>query len=396
MPGHSGLYNDDDITELSYSGNLLNKDSLISSSKQLVAEVYGVENSTYITNGATCAVHVVARALRDKTFLIVGDCHMSIFSAIRLYNITAYYVERHNMKVAILMVKPEVIFYTSVDYFGNVYHLDGDDLGNAILVADEAHGAHLVFSDLTPKSAVLQADIVIHSPHKTMPVPTGGALLHYTSVFDERIRVAISEIHSSSPSYLILAALERAIAEFSEHGIRYYIDIFNAIECFKANLNNSFVLCESNATCEHDFTRLVLQSKFSASSVCKCLEEKNIFGEACIDDKLVYIVTPYNYTNLGTLLHALNSIPDNLPPCKQHSIEINRDEICLIKNYDKFREIDLSEALGKISYREICVYPPGTPLVLPGDVFTTQIINFVKEYEDSICGVENNRVFVVK
>ena len=116
-------------------------------------------------------------------------------------------------------IKPSALVVTSPDYFGNTLDLEYikglcESCGAALIV-DAAHGSHFAFCDRLPVSATGYGDLVIHSFYKTMPVMTGGAL-HCKESTPKRAAFALSEIHTTSPSYPVMLSIESAVAVMSE------------------------------------------------------------------------------------------------------------------------------------------------------------------------------------
>ncbi|MFI3229807.1 MAG: aminotransferase class V-fold PLP-dependent enzyme, partial [Bacillota bacterium] len=234
-----------DTTELSYSDNLLNPTDVIARSLHLINSIYGASATTYVTGGATSAIHTAIRALKNRTFLVVGETHKSIFNALRINRATAYYVDKSlDLQRDITKYNIDVVIVTSPNYFGITLDLANIATTchncNAELLVDASHGAHFAFCDKLPVSATKYADWVIHSCHKTLAVPTGGALLHYPESQRTEVLFALNEVHSSSPSYMMLVAMEHAIVALNNNGQAVYNDIITAISAFENSLNSEF------------------------------------------------------------------------------------------------------------------------------------------------------------
>ncbi|MDR0855462.1 MAG: hypothetical protein LBN25_03740 [Christensenellaceae bacterium] len=292
-----------DITELSFSDNALFPTGVIAASLEEIRSVAGAENARFVTNGATIAVHTALFAVKDKTVLICGRCHASVFNAVRLYNIKAFYTnDIENSSETAEKIGAEAVIYTSVDYFGNITNLPHID-ENIIVIADESHGAHFPFSEKLKKlSALRRADIVIHSCHKTLPVLTGGALLFYNDRVKTAVETAFPLIHSTSPSYLIMSQIEAAYADLSGKNASLYDKIM--FETIADNLTE-YGFIKSNALCtSRDFTRLVFEFEVP-ETVNSGLENVNIYPECVVDNKIIFIVTPYNLAQLPKLLSIL-------------------------------------------------------------------------------------------
>ncbi|MDR0696056.1 MAG: hypothetical protein LBF68_00730 [Christensenellaceae bacterium] len=389
-PGHSGTIDRTDITELSYSGNLLLNTGVIKESQIEVSKVYRSECCRYITQGATTAIHIALKAFSDKKILVVGDCHYSVFSAIRLFRIrNAYFCDYSSYQDAIDQIAPDVVYYTAVDYKGNANKLSviSDKI---IYIVDEAHGAHYRFFQLLPKTALRFADIVIHSLHKTLPVPTGGAIIHFKEKYADQIDLAFTDIHSSSPSYYIMAKAELAIKKFNKIGRGIFYDLVWLIERF------SEWIAPFEVVKNDDFTRLVITSEYDMMSVKNTLEKYGIFAEACYDNCLIFIVTYFNQTNLKYLSEILKTKLSDLIPKKETKKYNLTKTIKKIELFDEYSLVNLYDAIGRRSYRELSIYPPGTPFIFAGDYITENAIDIIKNNRNSILGLVNNKLSVLK
>lgn len=403
-PAHSGGITDIsteylqyDITELSYSDNLLNADGVIAESLKNVAEIYGAERALYVTQGGTGGLHTAIRTLKNKVFLIVGETHKAVFNALRINGAKAYYTENDSeLQTALKKTGAGVVIITSPNYFGRISNLETVantvKKANALLLVDSAHGAHFPFSDLLPEAHTKFADIVVCSAHKTLAAPTGSALLFFKNAIAETILNAFSEIHSTSPSYLMMSAMEKEIAYLSEKGN----EIYSALKIKVLEFINS-VKAPFKAYYNDDFTRVIIKSPYAVEFVCKKLEESGIFAEMSALNEVVFIITRFNADNLKMLSSILNEIKGGnedlyhaLPesPKRQEPIEIFFGE-----DYEK---IDIQNAVGRKSYREVGLYPPGTPLIVSGEVITDKVAEVLLKYKKHTFGLDKNSILVLK
>jgi arginine/lysine/ornithine decarboxylase len=329
-PAHSGVLNSLDVTELSFSDDLLNPNGVIAKSQNELSRALGVDNSIYLTGGGTSAVHIALFVVKDKTLLVVGSAHKAVFAAIELYNIKAYYCYNlQNAEEAVAKHNIDAVFVTSPNYFGFVKsgQISKRISQKLTLLVDESHGAHFPYSKLLPQSALSYAHIVIQSCHKTLPTLTGSAMLHFKKEFCEKILRAFKLIHSTSPQYPLIISTEQAVAELLINGESYYSEIIAEIENFKLKLPKPFEALQTD-----DKTRLVISSPYDAAVVATFLEKNNIFLETMYQNMLVFIVTRHNFKNLATLLTVLNKTPNDTRHT-MHDARKKTDEIfCLNDN----------------------------------------------------------------
>ena len=397
-PAHNGGIVIDsrlDVTELSYSDNLLSANGVILESEREVAKAYGVENVIYSTAGATALIHTVIRALKGKgSFLVYGEAHKSVFNALRINDVNAVLYRGSDLNGALIKSGAGVVICTSPNYFGRVLPLaeirDICKRNGAILVVDASHGAHFAFSSKLPSSATKYADLVIHSQHKVMPTLTGGASLCYTEEYGKELRRAFCEIHTTSPNYLVMLSIESAVKEYSERGEELYNSVIKEIEAFTLKCSGKpFRVIPTD-----DLTRLVVAVDGEGERVASFLESKGIYPELVYGNELVFIVTPNNYIYLDTLYDSLDEA--------EYLLEKDKIDFPKLKEYvelhlgGEVEEIALKDAVGRISYREVGLYPPGVPIIASGEKITLEQVNFLIKYESSVFGLENGCLLVVK
>lgn len=397
-PAHNGGIVIDsrlDVTELSYSDNLLDASGVIQESQREVARAYGVENVLYSTAGATALIHTVIRALRQEgRFLLYGEQHKSVYNALRINGVSSLLYRGNDLESALKNSGAKVVVCTSPNYFGKGLPLDKikqitSECG-AILVIDASHGAHFEFSTKLPTSATKYGDLVIHSQHKVMSTLTGGASLCYKDEYKQKVLRAFREIHTTSPNYLVMLSIENAVKQYYEGGEQLFNKVITEIDEFKKKcVGSSFRVIPTD-----DPTRLVIEVKGSGEETLSALEDLNIYPEMVYGNLLVFIVTPYNCLHLDCLFDALSSITykereDAFDlPTKKECIELFFGDGC--------EEVPLEESVGRVSYGEVGLYPPGVPIVVSGEVITKDQVNFLKEHFKGIFGLENGKVVVVK
>jgi arginine/lysine/ornithine decarboxylase len=393
-PAHCGVISLTDITELSYSGNLFAGGGVIQESERLVSEAYGAEQTFFVTSGATTALHAAMAVFEGECVLVFGSAHKSVFSGLRLFAGSGYYMnDIEGLEGALRDIKPSALVVTSPDYFGNTLDLEYikglcESCGAALIV-DAAHGSHFAFCDRLPVSATGYGDLVIHSLHKTMPVMTGGALLHCKREYAERAAFALSEIHTTSPSYPVMLSIESAVAVMSEEGGKLWRGVIDKVAGFAKALPSPYEVVKTD-----DPTRLVIASPYDGAEVCAGLERRGIFAEMSYQNKEVFIVNPYNADKLHLLGGALSEIKGlkeyneaTAPPIYKAPRKL------LLKA--SYELTAAGGAAGRVLYREIGYYPPGVPLYLPGQELDERDAAFLQSKGKMLFGLDNGRVYVV-
>jgi arginine/lysine/ornithine decarboxylase len=394
-PAHSGVLSSEDITELSYSGNLLTHSGAIGESERLVAEAYGADEAFYVTSGATTAIHAAMSIFAGETFLVFGPAHKSVFSGLRQYAGKAFYLDAlSELSKALDAINPQVLIATSPDYFGNVLDMEQIDrlckAKHIALIIDASHGAHFPFCTQFPVKASLYGDLVIHSLHKTLPVMTGGALLLTTERYREKAVFALCEVHTSSPSYPVMLSIERAVAGMCKNGEQLWEKTLQEIRHFAVFLPAPYEMVKND-----DPTRLVLRSPYDGETVAAALEARGIYPEMSYRDTVVFIVNPFNADKLIALSSALADMK-NLSCASKEGPDIRSfPEAVEIRTKGRWESVPLEAAQGRILYREIGYYPPGVPLFLPGSILSAEDIARIDAEANRLFGLDKGCVFVV-
>ncbi len=255
MPGHKRRRLGDfvpeeiDITEIDGFDNLHHADGILKEGQERLASLFGADESFYLVNGSTAGILAAVCGCMEKggRILIGRNCHRSVYHAAYLTEarITCLWPEPTEFGIQgsiapeqvkrLLAEYPDVqaVVVTSPTYEGVVS--DIASIAAAVhergipLIVDAAHGAHFGFSETFPAKAIaLGADLSVESLHKTLPAYTQSAvlLLRKTSEgkyrFDpERVRRYLEIFQSSSPSYVLMAGMDRCVRLLEEDVKKY-------------------------------------------------------------------------------------------------------------------------------------------------------------------------------
>ncbi len=447
MPGHKlgagiprefvGELEKLDLTEIPGTDNLHAPTGAIKEAQELAAGAFGAWKSFFLVNGSTVGLHAAIAAMcRPGQRLIVGrDCHravihgMLIAGAEPVYMLPEYSVE-FGIHTGITVQTVEKTLREAPDAAGvlitrpNYYGVCSDVRAIAevvhahdkLLAVDEAHGSHLVFSPRLPVSALQAgADICIQSAHKTLPALTQGAYLHVGSerVDLERLRYFLDIYQTTSPSYILMAYLDIAREIMQKCGESLLHSLLDTIAVCTERLSLTGIKLLSQPELpgfEHDATRLTFRTRelgLSGYDAEKLLREKfGIQVEMSDTDNIVCIGTVAdNADRIERLFSALLDMSRTVIPKKAVNIPVftglklpeRTMEPAGILNAAP-RRIPLEEAAGKISREIISPYPPGIALVCPGEVFTGEMVVFLREilYAGGIIhGIDENGCVVV-
>lgn len=437
MPGHKRRHDAGelseiyklDITEIDGFDNLHQAEGIIRQAQERAAKLYGSEETFFLVNGSTCGVLAAISSVTDRndTVLIARNCHKSVYHAAYLKELNLRYIypkqiteyeisdavspeevqtalERYPECRAVVITSPTYEGVVSdIETISRIVHEKGK-----ILIVDEAHGAHFGLAEGIPENAVRQsADLVIHSLHKTLPSMTQTALLHVNGprVNRMKLRRYLNIYQSSSPSYVLMASMDACISYLQE----------NAESCFEKlkNFHRKFLSCMEKCRHIRIGTEEVLRKKgynFSAWDICKLvisvkgtsingqelydmlLNEFHLQMEMAADSYVLAIMTIADgEEGWKRLADALLQI-DGRIEYRIRDVDIKEEtpqtkisyqptaKLTITQAIERIsKEVPLEQARGEISGGFINLYPPGIPIIVPGEVIDACIIRQIKE-----------------
>ena len=320
------------------------------------------------------------------------------------------------------ITKIQAVLITSPTYEGVVSDIraiaDAAHEYGIPLIVDEAHGAHLEYADQChsfPKSALeYGADIVIQSLHKTLPCFTQTAILHVKGklVDQDRISRYLSMFQTSSPSYLFMAGMERCIRYMDGDGRNEMIRYEKRLERFMERMEGLQVLevldreiCGKYRTVAGwDPSKIVVSTMraedFHGEELAETLRRKyHLEMEMTAPEYVIAMTslmdTEEGFERLGTALleidgalrrrmesgrkeKAASETPEGLESKLSHPVR--RMLICEAMDADTERTA-FQDTVGKVSAEFVYLYPPGIPIIAPGEVFTDAIVEKIVAYK---------------
>ena len=320
------------------------------------------------------------------------------------------------------ITKIQAVLITSPTYEGVVSDIraiaDAAHEYGIPLIVDEAHGAHLEYADQChsfPKSALeYGADIVIQSLHKTLPCFTQTAILHVKGKLVDQDRVSryLSMFQTSSPSYLFMAGMERCIRYMDGDGRNEMVRYEERLEHFMKRMEGLQVLevldweiCRKYRTVAGwDPSKIVVSTMraedFHGEELAETLRRKyHLEMEMTAPEYVIAMTslmdTEEGFERLGTALLEIDGAlrrrmesgrkektasetPEGLESKLLHPVR--RMLICEAMNADTERTA-LQDTVGKVSAEFVYLYPPGIPIIAPGEVFTDAIVEKIMAYK---------------
>lgn len=422
MPGHKGrmapLSADYDVTEVFDTGDLFSGGDFIEEAERLWAEAWGMGVCQFLTGGSTQGIHAALLLCRRRGEGILVDrgCHRSVYNALGMFDFTPHYLLRaQDQPITVEMVERaaegkriSTLCITSPTYYGVISDVSALSRWcrerNVQLVVDGAHGAHLPF--LQEENPFAPAGLVISSAHKTLPVYGQGAVLlagRDSGFSEEELRWACSVTGSSSPSYPILLSLDLARERFTTPEGR---EELRETAAWAEKFRRRF---PSLAGEEMDPMRLTLltgrgQNGFQLQ---QALERRGIVPEMADLDHVVFLFSPNNteqdYALLWRALEELEKsegrngektgrgrvevkdpqkrAQDAASPARHHVFP--RPEVVLSPRQAMLSPRVMGgsvwDSVGRISARQVAPYPPGIPIIAPGERITEKTIAFLRE-----------------
>ncbi len=404
MPGHKrnpGLvpsYLLNDITEITGFDNLHAPSGVLKSLEVDAAALWGAKSAVLSVNGATAPIlaSIMAASSLGK-ILIASNCHISVWHALELagcdYSIidpdtdpdVPFFMSVDASKVeAALASDPAIkaIVITSPSYEGIVSDVaavvKAAHAHGVAVIVDESHGSHFGLNDYFPATSV--ADVVIKSIHKTLHSPTQTALLltYSDMIREDLIRHYMNIFESSSPSYILMSGIDRVVRDLKEDsGItNAWVDALKSCRGMLRDGLQHLKLYEHEGA---DPSKLVILTAgvVSGQTLFELLQEKGVECEVSYETHLIAMTgIGDNEESLGRFAEALVAIDAALEgevvscPCPYPSSAPVIATTVTEAVRAEFEEVPVSECEGRVSASYVFKYPPGIPVLIPGQVIT--------------------------
>lgn len=408
-----------DITEIEGFDNLHQPEGILLELQKKAAELCGAEESFYLVNGSTggilSAVSVVLPA--GGHILMARNCHKSAYHAAYLRNLKISYLypdilDEYSILEAVtpeqvrsaLEIAPDVgaVLVVSPTYEGRIADIAGiseivHERGIPLIV-DEAHGAHLGLSREVHENSCRQgADLVIQSVHKTLPALTQTALLHVNGKLVDRelLKRFLHIYQSSSPSYLLMASIDNALQYIEKDEGRAFGEFRKQYDMMLERLSQCRILKFLPADRERqDLGKLLISVKDAEMTGRQLyntlLDRYRIQTEMAAEDFVLAMFTlndrAEGYERMtAALLEIDGSLKGSRHPegrSKPGSVLRGRlwpewpeaDGCSLTTAWDGSKEeIALEESAGRLAGEFVNLYPPGVPLLVPGERITEKL-----------------------
>jgi arginine decarboxylase len=410
-----------DLPELPGLDNLAAPTGVIAESQTLAAQTFGADHTRYLVNGSTVGIiaAILATCQPGDQILLPRNVHRSIIAGLIhsgaepifvqpvylpeldiAHSLTPESIEsalqQHPQIKAILLVAPT--------YFGvcgdlgaiaPIAHRQGIPL-----IVDAAHGAHLGFhSDLPPSALALGADLVVQSTHKLLGALTQASMLHVQGdlIDIDRVDRCLQILQTSSPSYLLLASLDSAQAQMATYGQELLDHTLALTAKVRSELNNipgvlTLDFSRSQPGCRYfDPTRLTITvdelgcSGYAADEIL--CEQYQVVAEMPSPRHLTFIISIGNRDwDIEMLVAGFRGLAQQVQtPLTPHYFTVPQVGVAAMTPRSAFFapqiSVPIEQAVGKVAAEMICPYPPGIPIVIPGETLTPEAIAYLQHIQ---------------
>ncbi|MDE6712624.1 MAG: amino acid decarboxylase [Lachnospiraceae bacterium] len=448
MPGHKRYEGEEttrfwkeyykrDITEIDGFDDLHQADGILKEAMERAAQLYHSEHTYFLVNGSTVGVliAIMAAVPQGGSLIMMRSSHKSAYHALLLGGMHGIYLPSGmdaatglefgvtvDQVIRMAEAHPEAgaVFLTSPTYEGFSMPLReiAEELHkrNRLLIVDAAHGAHFGMADYLPENAVdAGADIVIHSLHKTLPSPTQTALLH---VNGSRVRISqveryFSVFQTTSPSYILMAGIDECICMLQSSKERFFAAFYRKrkkLHDSLAGLKRIRIVDAFTPLSSPDgmldcvapeMGKLMLipeQEYMTARELYDILRVQYHLQPEMTTPVYVLLIltimdTEEGYRRLSEALHEIDNNMEKIDNTKKYLMKRSKGDlpeaVYTIAEADAMEGewISSKDAIGRISQGIVAVYPPGRPLLVPGERITEQVIEELKYSRSSGCEV---------
>ena len=413
MPGHKGKgflgCEDRDLTEIEGADDLYHPAGIIAESEANASKLFGWP-TVYSTEGSSLCVRAMlalayTAAGRKGRVLAGRNAHKTFLSAAILLDFPIRWlwagedylscpVTPEQVERAILeeREKPFAVYLTSPDYLGNIADIRGisrvcGKYGVRLLV-DNAHGAYLKFLPESRHPMDLGADLCCDSAHKTLPVLTGGAYLHFREEeMRGKVKDAMALFGSTSPSYLIMQSLDRANPYLE--GLPQRLRTFAPwVAALKDRLLERGLTLGGEEPLK--LTWMTRPWGYTGTEIAEILEKKDLICEFRDEGHIVFMFTPENDPwELEKLSRAICQIPrrEALPDEAQQRVEPKAACSPRQAVFGERERIPVGESAGRILANLSVSCPPAVPIVVSGERIDAHAIDCFRYYGITYCSV---------
>ena len=412
-----------DVSLMSELDDIHEPETYIKEGQELAAQTYGSDACFWAVNGTSQAIHaMLLTALNPgEKLLLPRNAHRSVAGGLVLGGIEAVYLQPEyqqefgiQMQVTVQQIeaalaqdsKIKAVLLTSPNYYGVAADVraiaDCCHAHNAVLLVDEAHGPHLGFSELLPPSALqCGADACAQSTHKILGAMTQCSMLHVQGARLNLQRAAdvMSVLTTTSPNYLLMASLDAARAQVQAYGGEMAAAAVQAAaKLRRLCASYSGLRVMEAADCgglQLDSTKVTVNFAawgYTGVEVGELFREARIAVELVDAYNVLFLVTYADVTtDYDEALARIAAVLDKMQAQKRAPLQLaaaakvpQTQAILPLRDvfYRAKKAVPLAQAAGKICGEQVSFYPPGIPVLLPGELVTEEIIAYCRAQKE--------------
>lgn len=426
-----------DITEIDGFDNLHHAEGILKEAQERAASLYGSRETHFLVNGSTCGIlsAIAACTKKGSRILMARNCHKAAYHGALLGELNVNYLypakePQYGINGGILAEDvaralqddPGIlaVIITSPTFDGvvsDVRAIAGKVHEYGIpLIVDEAHGAHFGLHAGFPENSVkLGADIVIHSLHKTLPSFTQTALLHVNGrlVDRDRLRMYLGIYQSSSPSYVLMAGMDNCVKMIQEKGSGLFALFLKRLEKFTEHAAQwqhirmaGSKLAGSSGIFDFDRSKLLLDvtnTGIDGNELQHRLRETYHLELEMAAGNYALALTSVMDTDAGfeRLTGAMREVDAELSPGSGHKLidQVTHNKaVCRISEAleSKTEAIWVEQSADRVSGEFLYLYPPGIPLLVPGELIDTELVDQIRKLKASSYALQGLRDFQIE
>ena len=414
MPGHKRHSLDPrlpyslDITEIQGFDDLHHPQGILKEGMDRAAALWGAQHSFYLVGGSTVGILACVRAASrpGDRVIVARNCHKSVYHALELCGLEPHYLlPQWEGDWGIWgSVTPEIlesafaacpgarlVILTSPTYEGVLSDIPSlaraAHAHGALLLVDEAHGAHL------ERGAVAGgADLVVQSLHKTLPSLTQTALCHCREDLALRVARELNVFETSSPSYPLMASIQLCVDWLEREGAAARTAFARRLEGLdRLKLDNLELLCHRGDGLHgffgHDPGKLLVRGGCTGPRLAQLFREQGLEPEMITPQGILLMTTlcdtDQDFARLGQVLQEVDGLtgPASPSPLARPAVPPRRMG-ALEALTAPGEELSLELEVGRISGEYLWAYPPGVPLLVPGEEITPQVLELIRAYRE--------------
>jgi len=402
-----------DQTEAPGLDDLHAPEGVIAEAQALAAEAFGAERSFFLVGGTTAGLHtlILSACRPGDTVAVPRHAHRSVLGALVLSGARpswmrvkfheeldiATQLNIESLKGAIQGASAALLVHpTFYGIAGSIKEeINAIHERNLPVLVDEAHGTHFAFHPaLPPPALALGADGVVQSTHKTGGSLTQSSMCHLghgSRLTEHRVRAMLRLVQSTSPSYVLMASLDMARREMAVHGHAAWD---GAIELATKARHRISALSGIRIHETSDPTKLIIDLRGRGWFGFHAADELWSSGVAVESAGLGYVLavlTPGDtYETVSVLEDAIRNLPQG-PGAPPPPPEPPWPDVVMTPR-DAFlgetETVRLADAQGRIAAELVAPYPPGIPVVAPGERLTADVVAYLRHAAATGCHLQ--------